>query len=416
MKKYLITALMFAVLTLNILAYDQYSGEELNHIDDELRKYFCRGVRNGVDCNIPEVFGDEIEGICCGGFCMEGIRECSQTPERGRWNSPSRILITNSCADRGDNEPCDLPRDLMDFLGFWKAVCCKGLCYSNIGDCRESRGDFQDYGPHENMNVDEMIKIMESLSCKGRGDGEKCNIPKSVVNEFNLSGVCCSGECMFGETECTGKPDLVVTEIKLMDDIVWVNKPVNYKIVMQNIGHARVNEYFWVEFSGGDTLETKYFYIAEKPAPGDYLEYRGSLEYSVPGKYILKATVDRHIDDSKNNLVAEEDEGNNALDQDVVVEKRWEDCNRNDRCEGQLGETYENCPCDCHPPDGEPVCGNGCCEEGYGETYESCPRDCMKDRGGWWVCGNNVCERDDGENQVNCIQDCHCGNNICEDE
>jgi|GEM_PF-5751445 len=414
MKKYVLAILILALLTQNISAYDQYSEEELNQIDDSLRRYFCHRIMDGKECNIPDLFGYEIEGICCGGFCLEGIKECSQNPEKERWSSPAKILIKKSCTDKVDNEECDIPQDLLNYLDVRQAICCDGLCQSNIGDCRELDGEYQEYGPTDNMDVNEMIKMMETLSCKGRKEGETCNIPKQVAREFDLSGVCCSGECMFGETECTGRPDLVVTEIKLMRGSLWVDEPSDYKIVIQNIGHARVNEYFWVEFSEGDSSDQKYFYIAEKPAPGDYVEYVGSIEYKKPGRYILKATVDKHMDNARNNLVAEEDERNNVLEWDVVVGKIGEVCNRDNSCDRGAGETYESCPCDCPPPDGLTVCGNGCCEESYGETHENCPRDCMEDKGNLWVCGNNVCERDRGEDHMNCMRDCHCGNNICE--
>ena len=51
-------------------------------------------------------------------------------------------------------------------------------------------------------------------------------------------------------------------------------------------------------------------------------------------------------------------------------------------------------------------CGNGSCEPAKGESFINCPQDCH--------CGNVLCELDKGETAANCGQDCTCGNDICE--
>jgi hypothetical protein len=61
----------------------------------------------------------------------------------------------------------------------------------------------------------------------------------------------------------------------------------------------------------------------------------------------------------------------------------------------ETGETYENCPQDCDPPD---TCGNGICES-Y-ETTTSCPQDCLD------PCGNGLCVELSGEDCQTCPIDC----------
>jgi hypothetical protein len=72
-------------------------------------------------------------------------------------------------------------------------------------------------------------------------------------------------------------------------------------------------------------------------------------------------------------------------------------CCGNGHCDA--GESFSNCPGDCH-------CGNSICEPSLGETPGNCGGDCH--------CGNGVCEPSRGETPSNCPSDCHCGNGRCE--
>jgi hypothetical protein len=70
------------------------------------------------------------------------------------------------------------------------------------------------------------------------------------------------------------------------------------------------------------------------------------------------------------------------------------------KCEGDKGETKENCPADCTE------CGNAICE--FAENKDNCPDDCI-------ICGDGECDDAEiGADLCYCDADCMiCGDGVC---
>lgn len=96
-------------------------------------------------------------------------------------------------------------------------------------------------------------------------------------------------------------------------------------------------------------------------------------------------------------------------------------CNKNDKCDEDLGEDCNNCPSDCQICD-NPLCKNGILDSETSEEGVDCGGQCSS-------CKKEVCNNDDkcdtdllergyeaNENSENCPNDCTCGDSVCDEK
>ncbi|MBD3388404.1 MAG: hypothetical protein GF416_04970 [Candidatus Altiarchaeales archaeon] len=101
-----------------------------------------------------------------------------------------RILMKGVCLNSEEGMPCKTPGDMEEmFYG----VCCSGVCNVNADDCSE-RGE---------MRL-EIVRTISRKMCEQRYDGTECYMPDlfQKVEGTEFFGVCCRGECNWGERKC----------------------------------------------------------------------------------------------------------------------------------------------------------------------------------------------------------------------
>jgi len=171
-------------------------------IERNILKSLCDGINDGEECRIPEVLKNRIQGICCDGVCRINISNCDEN-EPSNMESLIDILKRSLCIGKGENDDCSIrDKGINDRLSKLKGKCCDGKCFFCIDDCDKVYKYRDHYAIPSRMGINDISKSIEILSCIGIQDGDKCQIPKYLVDEFNLFGVCCKGKCNFRKTKC----------------------------------------------------------------------------------------------------------------------------------------------------------------------------------------------------------------------
>ncbi len=184
-------------------AYAADNKIDYSFYDDKIEKVVlkkvCEGVEDGGECRFPSIMQGRLHGLCCGGICKRDVNSCD---EKEPPNIVSLISIIRKllCVDKRENDDCVIQREVTGEE--LRGKCCGGECIFGIRNCDELKaGEPTAKGPE--METDDLLKSLETLSCLGIPDGDRCQIPEHIAKEFNLFGVCCDEKCSFRTTTCS---------------------------------------------------------------------------------------------------------------------------------------------------------------------------------------------------------------------
>ncbi len=175
--------------------YTFYDGR----IERVVLENVCEGVEDGGECRFPLFMQGRLHGLCCGGICKRDVNSCDEE-EPPKIVSIVDILKKLLCVDKRENDDCVIQREVTGEE--LKGKCCGGECLFGIRNCDELKaGEPTARGPE--VETDDLLKNLETLSCLGIPDGGRCQIPEHITKEFNLFGVCCDEKCSFRTTQCS---------------------------------------------------------------------------------------------------------------------------------------------------------------------------------------------------------------------
>ncbi len=354
-------------------------SQEPARIVDAFSKHICSGVSEGGSCKVPAPYDRELWGVCCNGKCTFRQDDCSGSRGQSSYDL-YEVLQRYSCKEVEDGGDCDIPQGLNKVLGYeLQGTCCTRLCRFGVSGCGSFCGDgfctdqermegncmedcsgvtwdvcgdgicsgaeraggkcYDDCGSDivdgggKPESIEEMTKEMEVLACLGVEDGEKCNLPADLEQEFGLSGVCCGGRCSYRQSSCESveepaeKPDLVIKSIEVNPPKPTGYDRVNVTVEVENVGEASVVRDFWVfllieDGRSGDTLTEVHYESREALEPGDTVAhtFTDNLGLGATGSFRVKAEVDRNANfEYLNDLIHESDEANNHAAKTLYV-------------------------------------------------------------------------------------------------
>ncbi|HIE34242.1 MAG TPA: hypothetical protein EYP86_03805 [Candidatus Altiarchaeales archaeon] len=191
----------------------------LSDIAERLSREFCQGLRYNDNCNVPSPWDTIPWGVCCNGVCTPGVNDCksfSNTEDPSFIDIMKKVSCMNSNAKepKGDGEKCDIPADIKRKYNLW-GVCCSGRCSFWSDRCiREEEPESGERFTKKYDNQGE-FRTLATTSCNGMNDGEECRIPAGVRDRYDIWGVCCSGKCSYWKNECDKQPEKWTPEQKI---------------------------------------------------------------------------------------------------------------------------------------------------------------------------------------------------------
>ncbi len=342
-------------------------GDCLGEIDVVLAfaQTSCADTPDGFECDLPKSLG---KGVCCSNVCIfnESIcREREVTNNIGYMKqSPakSKIIEDEFSADNlfnnkfthGSNK--DSEEKIAEEIAIQYDACGDGICSLQ----EESKKDC----PTDCQKIDiDPTSLMEKIaifSCIGYDDGNVCELPQDLIDEFSLSGVCCSGRCQFRKTKCPDTkmiemPDLMLSSVSIKPEKPMPQKDIEIKYTIKNTGKVDVTEDFYVQLTikKDDNIvleESLPFNGILKPAMERRLSHKFQLTNAEPGSYRVIVMADRDTNfNYRNNLINESNEENNAGSKVIQLVKPMEKAICGDeRC--SQSENATSCPNDCEKP------------------------------------------------------------------
>ena len=363
------------VIVNNVVVTNQYDSvnlEKISAVMPRISKSFCNAIQDGKSCNIPYPLNQGMNGVCCGGSCNFHSNTCSRRVDADFASEMMKLF----CFNEPDNGRCNVPGEIVSiFPTDVSGVCCRGTCRFGISSCLNYCGDGictdeerkggscqDDCGMSgssggNNMPLDaQSLEEMAMLSCLGAADEDKCNLPKDLTSNFDISGVCCSGKCNYRKTSCDKKtgpmPDLVISLLEVAPEQPSQTDKITVTVVVENTGSVPTDAPFWVEVSVRDesqsALKQDEFEVPESlPSGGEYKHELGDFfQFPRSGSFKIVASADQNNNyPHRSQLIEESNEANNEAAKTVFVRAPGDDryCGDGVCEEMEKGSCFEDC-------------------------------------------------------------------------